>query len=240
MEKGFLKGTFPLSLARTCLYNYTNNYSKSEDDALYPPLSGVPLTAGEAALLASIFGNGIKTENVQKHFSAKEKPGSAGYVIPAQTFGVDCIKFYGAQYAANDYSQTDDIFKYGTFIHEITHIWQNQQRSLGNAVNDNQRGNNQTYEYPLAPDTDFNQLGDEQQAKIIEDYARQFLYLKRLPAQQGDTYLPSYTQDADNTAQLSLMLLQKVVEDAFPQARITRMALEARSANNPSPPKPAF
>ncbi len=244
-EKGFLQETFTPSSnpqgAPLPTNMPVNNYSKSEDDALYPSHPGVPLTAGEAALLKSIFGDGIETEDIRKHFSEKEKPGGiVGYVIPAQTFGVDCIKFYGAQYAADDYSQTGDIFKYATFIHEMTHIWQNQQRSLGNTVHDNQINNNQIYAYQLTPDTDFNQLGDEQQAKIIEDYARQFLYLKRLPAQQGDTYLPSYTQDANNTAQHSLALLQKVVEDAFPQARITRMALEARLANNPPPPKPAF
>ncbi|MBU6475433.1 MAG: hypothetical protein KGQ70_05670 [Alphaproteobacteria bacterium] len=218
------------------------NYSRDEDESLYPSPAGTPLTAGEAALVKSIFGDAIKTEDVRKHFSAREKPGSAaGYVIPAQTFGTDCIKFYGPRYACDDYSRTDDIFNYGTFIHEMTHIWQNRQNYLSQPPHNTPENGNNTYEYALTPQTRFKKLGEEQQAKIIEDYARQFLFLKRLPAGETDKYLPSHAKAGDHADLYDLRLLQKTVEDAFPQARKTRMALEAQLEQKPpQSPKPGF
>ncbi len=218
----------------------SNGYGKDEDDALYPGPPGIPLTDGETALIMGIFGDGIDTKNIRKYFSETEKPGSAaGYVIPAQTFGVDCIKFYGAQYASDDYSQTDDIFTYGTFVHEMTHIWQNQQRSRNKAPYEASANDNNDYAYTLTPQTRFGKLGEEQQAKIIEDYARQFLYPKRPPAEKNGKYKPSFTQSVGMQDLYDLKLLQKVVEDAFPQARKTRMALESQIAQKPPrSPKP--
>jgi hypothetical protein len=192
------------------LANVFRKYSKGEDDALYPCPAGEPLTAGEAALIKGIFGNGIKTEHVRKYFSPKAKPGKdEGYIIPAQTFGTDSIKFYSARYKSTDYSQSKDLFNYGTFVHEMTHVWQNQhhlRRAFHNRLHPSY-----SYRYTLTPRSRFRNFSEEQQASIIGDYACQFLY-----------------PDRSARTETSPSLLQKVVEDKFPQARKTRLALEAQ------------
>lgn len=194
--KGYLVHTFA-----------ARSSSKDDDDALYPCPAGTPLTVGEIALVKGIFGDEIETGCIRKYFSAKEKPGTiAGYIIPAQTFGEDSIKFYGSQYHAPDYSKTSDIFNFGTFIHEMTHIWQNQQKVPAKVFDASS-----PYQYILTPHSMFDDFGWEQQARIIEDYARQNLHA--------------------NPAAQSGPLLQKVVEDRFPQARLTRLAQKMQGKN---------
>ena len=210
---------------------------KLEDAKLYPSPPGIPLTAGEVALVKSIFGDEIDTKNVRKYFPEKMKPGTIkGYVTPAQTFGIDAIKFYGTKYQSEDYSQSKDLYLYGTFLHEMTHIWQNQHPAP--------RAYSYTYQYTLTPRSRFDGFSEEQQSSIIEDYARQFFYLKQSLNTKGiDTYIPSCASDFNESSLRSLSLLRKVVEDKFPQARKTRLALEAKTNNSPkksmAPPKAA-
>jgi len=183
---------------------------RDEDNINFPTPPGVPLTAGEAAFVKSIFGDAIDTRKVKKYYSAKVKPGTEkGFVIPAETFGDDCIKFYGPQYKVDDYSKTNNIFNFGTFIHEMTHIWQNQNNIPSKLLPDG----SDIYNYTLTPTSTFSDFGWEQQAKLIENYARTYLY--STPVDKEDP------------------LLQKVVEDEFPQARKTRLKLEAQEKSTP-------
>jgi len=185
-------------------------YTKQEDDALYPP--DLPLTAGEVALIKGIFGDEINTDIVKKYYSAKEKPGDPGNVIPAQTFSKDSVKFYGPQYILEDYSKTNNIFNFGSFFHEITHIWQNQN-DIPN------KSSRRDYQYKLTPQSSFDDFGWEQQARMIENYARQCLH----PS--------SRILQADP-------LLQKVVEDRFPEAKKTRAALQKQRRTVPKVRRP--
>jgi len=197
-------------------------YTKQEDDALYP--ADLSLTEGEVALVKSIFGDEIDTDIVKKSYSARYKPGKdKGAKIPAQTFGKDSIRFYGAQYIQEDYSQIvynikadSNIFNFGCFIHEMTHIWQNQN-DVPNKALEGENG----YQYTLKAQSTFDDFGWEQQACLIEDYAREFLYPGK-----NRCAVRSFGKDDPRT----LLLLQDVVEKRFPQAAETREALEAKRA----------
>jgi hypothetical protein len=190
--------------------------NKNKDDKLYPCRANASLTASEAALVKSIFGNEIKTTRVRKYFSDKEKPGTKeGFVIPAQTFGEEGIKFYGPNYHSYDYSLATDVFKFGTFIHEMTHIWQNQNKIPCKET----PKDSDPYAYALTLQSTFADFSWEQQARIIEDYARMYIY-------------PVNPRQSDP-------LLQKVVEDRFPEAGRTRLKLEMKerspAARQPKP-----
>jgi len=205
-----------------------SEYTKQDDDKLYPCPVGKPLTTGEVALIKGIFGNEINTDIVRKYLYPEERPGVPGKVIPAQTFGTDSIKFYGPRYISADYSQTDNIFNFGSFVHEMTHIWQNQTSAP--------HTDDINYDYTLTPQSVFSDFGQEEQASIIEDYARQFLYSGKNPSPRR-----SFGKDDPRT----LPLLKKLVEDNFPQAQKTRLAMEeqrrkaAPAARPPQLRKPA-
>jgi hypothetical protein len=192
---------------------------KTEDDVEFPcPAGGASLTSGEAAFVKSIFGDEVDTARIKKYYSPKEKPGTEkGFVIPAETFGDDSIKFYGPNYYEADYSKARNIFDFGTFIHEMTHIWQNQNKIACKLLPEN----TDIYNYTLKPLSTFDDFGWEQQAKIIENYSRLYLY-------------PNPTEVADP-------LLQKVVEAKFPQAAKARLKLQMKknspSANTNASPK---
>ena len=85
----------------------------------------------------------------------------------------------------------------------------------------------------------FKEFGVEQQASIVADYAQQFLRSEsRKPANSNsEFYMPVET---DNFKMQSLAKLQKVVEDRFPQARKTRLALEAQGKTPPASRPPKF
>jgi hypothetical protein len=200
------------SPVRHAFTNSSDPYTKEMDDALYPS-AALPLTAGEVELIKGIFGDAINTDIVRKYYSAKEKPGDPGYLIPAQTFGEDSIKFYGPQYILEDYSKTNNIFNFGSFVHEMTHIWQNQ--------NDIPNKSSRDYEYKVTLQSVFDDdFGWEQQARMIENYARQNLHPACRPLQADP-------------------VLQQVIEARFPQAKKTRLALQEQRRTVPKvkPPK---
>jgi hypothetical protein len=186
------------------------------DNKAYPTMAGVPLTKGEASFVESIFGKKIKTGRIRKYFSEKEREGVAAATIDARR-----IKFYSHEHHSNDYSRSDDIYNYGAFIHEITHTLQirNSLRMVFNRI-----FRTGAYEYELSPTSRFGKFGIEQQASITEDYARQFLYQgSQDKGAKGDEYKLSHSDTYQKQA-----FLKKVVEDKFPEARKTRLALEAQ------------
>lgn len=200
---------------------------EASDEKEYPTPPGVLLTDGEAKLLKSIFGDEIQTGDVRKYFADKRHP----YAIAA-TMSAKKIKFYGKDTHADDYSQTKYASRYWTFIHEMTHVWQYQHplRDFNRAINNPTR----QYDYKLADDVPFKNFGVEQQASIIADYAEQFLYQGPKPS-NDNTYSPLN----ENPYQLPQRLddLKKVVEDRFPEARKTRLALEEQRKKPPGPGK---
>jgi hypothetical protein len=169
------------------------------------------LTTGETALVQSIFGTEINTAIVEKHF----EPNYRRDKVVSGVSDEKTINFYGAKYYSADFSQEKDIFNYGDFMNVMTYIWRAQT---------NRTGTCDTYQYRLNPAYHFDDYCSEQQAAIIEDYARHFLHPKHV-----HTYKSVSSRDYTNDDTLySYVLLAKVVEDQFPEAHKTRLALEAQ------------
>jgi hypothetical protein len=174
------------------------------------PASVEPLTKNEIAFVQSIFGDEVNTAIVRKNFYAKHPdntPEDSKETI-ADVNDTKNIKFYGTEYRSSDYSREGTI-NYGTFIHEITHIWQRQKipglTLLFMSCHD--------YDYTLDAGSRFNDFCIEQQGALIEDYALRFLHSSHASFRIKNT--------PENDA-----LLQKVVEAQFPEARKTRLGLE--------------
>jgi len=190
--------------------------------------SGEPLTKNETALVQSIFGDELSTETLRKHFApttgmpyAEVKPSSRRHVT-----------FYGDEYASDDFSQ-EDASTQGRFLHEMTHLWQNQSAWLliakvmktlycqkpeisfedGALVTTT---SSQMYDYQLDNNVGFDDFCTEQQGKIIQDYAT---YIFGAQNEKIDPHLV------------------RVVEERFPQAKLTREKLEK---NRQQPDLPAF
>jgi len=215
----FKKAAFGAALATTL----------SSDTSCTPPPAAPParLTAGEVALVQSIFGAAVNTAIVTKNFY----PPSSDYYNPdapkekiAAVNDKRNIIFYGPDCLSDDYSK-GGVIVYGTFVHEMTHIWQRQAipglRLLFMSCH--------TYDYALDSRSRFSDFCIEQQGVIIEDYALRFLH-------------PSHASLRIKNTPENDALLKKVVEEQFPAARETRLALEEQerlktAAANPKSPK---
>jgi hypothetical protein len=122
-----------------------------------------PLTSGEIRLVGSIVGDQIDLRRVRIYVSRAADRESSD----ARTFSENCIEFYdGRRFGSADFSKDPDELKFGNFVHEMTHVWQNQAREAktasSRAVGD--------YLYELKSNSRFIDYGDEQQAAIVEDY----------------------------------------------------------------------
>ncbi len=179
----------------------------------------VPLTPGEKTLVKSIFGNSVDTSIVRKHFV------SSGCVNDkdktALTYDTENILFCKDKYHEPDYSKATDIFNFGLFIHEMTHIWQFQAHPIRIVWDLSVRA--QEYDYSLYKKAKFENFSTEQQDSIITNYARRFL---RTEPSNSRYYVRSDNIRKDTTE--SDALLQKIVERQFPDARNARLAMEKK------------
>jgi hypothetical protein len=164
---------------------------------------GDKLTPGERQAVEQIFGDQVDAAKIRKHFKDASHwthvmKGKRGTVMPF-THQVD---FFGDDIKSADYS-AEGAYKYGFFLHEMTHIWQgtNVKYPLKNFGQ---------YEFTLTKDSKFSDFGLEQQGEIIEAYAKTWLH-------------PDGRKSAKIEADGFLM---KVVETQFPQAKITREKMD--------------
>jgi hypothetical protein len=197
-------------------FSYRNAYDEfwHKDEIDNPIYAEEALIKGEVNIVKGIFGKEINTDFIRKYFSAGI-PGDT-----ARTYGTAKIKFYGSADRQSDYSQPEESVYLYLFMHEMTHIWQNQRGMMRHVYN-MLRHPARDHRYELSPQSRFKDFGVEQQADIIGEYAMVFL---------GHNY--SFDIGCDKA------LLQKVVEDRFPEARKTRVALEAwRNSPQKSAPK---
>jgi hypothetical protein len=121
-----------------------------------------PLTAGEQALAASVFGRAIEYAPVRIH-RRKWFP-----FQPANVAMAPCghIHFHprGTQWS-NDFA-ADLPWRQALFIHEMTHVWQAQKR--GRFYLPLMRHPFCRYDYALKPGQAFERYGLEQQAEIVK------------------------------------------------------------------------
>jgi hypothetical protein len=163
---------------------------------------GDKLTKNESKLLTSIFGDEINTSKIRKHFREES---SVAHILPSKIGMVpppfSHIDFYGEKHWSKDYAK--DSANFGLFTHEATHCWQGQTMTF--PLHDIGK-----YEYTLTKTSRFNDFGTEQQADIIENYSKAWLF--------G----PSTNHTAQDT------LLFNVVEKRCPTAHKTRLAVERK------------
>ena len=171
---------------------------------------GERLTPGERTQVEEVFGSQMNPDRIRKHMRGEDDivhifRDAAGMVIPPTGH----IDFYGDAWHSQDYSH-DTRLRYGMFMHEVTHCYQGQH--LNFPLN-----NLHVYKYELKPDSRFSDFGFEQQAEIIRNYSENFLY-------------PAGAHAPRNDAE---RLLARVVEDQFPQAKISRERLEREREQQP-------
>lgn len=164
------------------------------------------LTAGEAALLRGIFGNQLDTVNIRLNLHPQEYSDIVGSVEADAA-----ADFWGPENHSKDYSRDKDADKFGTFIHELTHNWQRQTN--WKYTLDIEDKDKDKYSYPLNAAYKFPEYTTEQQAAIVEDYARRFMHPSHSHTYLQKTYKNPNAYDS---------LLIKVVEDQFPNARQLR------------------
>lgn len=177
---------------------------------------GERLTKGETELVTGIFGDEADPSKIRKHF---KKSGNVTHVLRDKAGTVmpplSHIDFFGEEHWSRDYSR-EDARKYGLFIHEATHTWQNQNFVWPFKAF-------RVYDFALNENSRFNDFGAEQQAEIIEAYALRWLH------RDGEK-----NAKPENAARDALLI--KVVEERFPQAKATRLKLaQPRMAAAPSP-----
>ncbi|TAL28335.1 MAG: hypothetical protein EPN97_14825 [Alphaproteobacteria bacterium] len=188
--------------------------------AAFANIESRDLTTGEEALLRAIFGTALNTTGLKQSFhpeSYKDIVGSASSGAAAE--------YWGPSQKSADFSKERDADRFGTFIHENLHVWQFQTRwryspRFEEDEIEDPKDPEKAYRYPLDAKFKFTDYGVEQQAAIIEDYARYYLH-------PGKTlwYLPKvYGWGAPLQARLPL--LQKVVENQFPSAKAARESFE--------------
>lgn len=212
LMRAFRKATLGLLLTATLGYGVLLGSYKDRGDTL---------TRGEIEMVENIFGDEVNTSKVRKHFKDKGHithllPGKVGTVLPPQSH----IDFFGKDVHSADYS-TEGPRRAALFIHEATHVWQNQNRNWRIDLLHKCR----VYSYELKPNATFRDFGIEQQAEIIEDYYKTFLH-KDGRGRKGEVL------NANDS------LLLKVVETRFPRARQTRLSL-APTHTAPSPKAPS-
>lgn len=127
------------------------------------------LTAGEINLCQTVFGSSIRYDEVEIH---------AGKFMPFQPAGTAMapegnLYMYGCY--QDDYS-TMGLHTQAHFIHEMTHVWQFQQKILepiSAAIDLNIQhlfNYRAAYLYLLDPKKDLLAYNMEQQATIVQDY----------------------------------------------------------------------
>lgn len=120
-----------------------------------------PLTEGERALAASVFGDAVDYGAVRirrrKWFPFQ----------PRQVVMAPCghIHFHPASYLWSDDFSAEPLHRQGLFIHEMVHVWQAQTR--GRFYLPLMRHPFCRYRYRLEPGRAFESYGLEQQAEIV-------------------------------------------------------------------------
>jgi hypothetical protein len=169
---------------------------------------GRQMTADEAALARAFFGKELRTDIVTLYQYPYEQKGALASVDNG--YGAN---FWGVPQQAADYTKTDGE-RFGTFMHEMTHVWQEQTLQKHTP--------NQTlrqYNYWLDAKSTYTDFSVEQQAAMVQDYVLYYLHPSK-----AMKYLPETYNKQDIPAKAEM--LKKVVEAQFPGAKSLREAVK--------------
>lgn len=167
------------------------------------------MTPAETALIKGIFAGQIDTASIKLYLHPEKYDDAVGSVASSRA-----ADFWGTDHHSGDYTKGNDAENFGTFVHELTHVWQNQtnDRFTSSYVPEGNK-----YLYPLEAKYKFTDYGTEQQAAMVEDYARRFLHPSKSFTWLGEVY-----DDPESKA----ALLMKTVETQFPAAKQLRLNYE--------------
>lgn len=188
------------------------------------------LTENEARYVQTFFGN-IDTAPVRKH---QEDDTWVTFFqgLLGLAYGND-MGFYGASIHADDYALAATLPK-AVFMHEATHIWQHQDRSLPPDVRLEKRmfcalmedPEQSEYEYDPARYSRFDSYCPEQQAAMVEDYTTIYLTGGR------DIHI-IYLFERSLPQGYDRILMTRLVEAKFPGA--AQMRARYAAGLNPAP-----
>lgn len=131
------------------------------------------LTGGEIALARSVFGDSVDYGAVWLHDKRILPPGMQ-HRHQAVANG-NHISFPRTAYSP-DFAAEVDAKKQSVFIHEMTHVWQHQNRVCNTAWEATKEtlkhkfNYSKAYFHKLDPKKDLTDYGFEQQAAIVQDY----------------------------------------------------------------------
>ena len=180
---------------------------------------GRSLTVSEIALAKQLFKNSIDYNKVKIHHE------KAAFFQPSNSGMTPNGQIYIDGNVIADYGMSPSNDEKAFFLHEITHVWQKQNAILNPIIS--AIGNsllhfgdyNKAYFYTLDPKWDLLEYRMEQQAQIIEDYARIVLFGVN-PRRSSPSKF--FLENAGLTHQSRLKLYQDVLHNFL---------------NNPSYPK---
>lgn len=175
------------------------------------------MTPDEKALIKAFFGSEVRPDVVKLYQYPYEQKDAFATVETG--YGAN---FWGAAQHAPDYTKAAPA-QLGTFIHEFTHIWQNQ--TYNKHTPDQTLGQ---YNYWLDAKSTFADFSVEQQAAMVGDYTTYFLHpsktMRYLPASYNKAELPAKAE-----------VLKKVVEAQFPGAKALREAMPKQAPRLKAP-----
>ena len=122
-----------------------------------------PLTIGERALAARVFGDAIRLETV--HFLGSPWPFNRAFVA-GRWFGREWITWPGDS-LCEDYAQ-EGLKRRATFVHELVHVWQAQQGVNLLFAKLKAGDTPASYAYRVEPTCRWDALNIEQQAMVME------------------------------------------------------------------------
>ena len=133
--------------------------------------TGRPLTPGEVALARSIFGAAINYDVV--HLHPREYSGAFGAQPDRDLMVVGSDIYFGSDVRfVTDFSNAS-LPMQAVFVHEMTHVWQAQNRQNIAAAIVEHVTEEYPYAYlPLQPGKTFVEYDIEEQAAIVEGYFR--------------------------------------------------------------------
>lgn len=171
----------------------------------------------EKMLIRGLFGDQINLNKVCKHFGKNNLADliHLNAIVPKGDTS-NMVFFLPSVQTLADPAHAEHFL---TFVHEMTHIWQNQQGQLYTRAPKNMDEadilSGKAYQYTLDAQSPFTSFTPEQQGAIMTDYAA-VVFLK------GDVSMSCLNDKSVDIKDL----LYKTVETQFPDAKVTRLTQE--------------